>query len=152
MFAQQRETLYEAHWIQSISSSPWSAFTATTIGYVEPAMGITVCSCCAAFMWLSLRSHEWDERLKASLSLGSLTDLSQLLRRVAERVVLWAVLLIDVPVMVVGSIFHFTSHSEISLARFLGEGLIIGTAGVAFTIGHLTSIYALAKGFKFTPD
>lgn len=152
MFAQQRETLYEARWIQSISSSPWSIFTATTIGYAEPAMGIAVCSCCAAFMWLSLRSHEWEESLEASLSLGSLTDLSRLLVRIVKRVVLQAVILIDVPVMVVGAIFYFISHSEISLTRFLGEGLIIGTAGVAFTIGLLTSICALAKGFKFTPD
>ena len=152
LFAQQRETLYEARWIQSISSPPWSAFTATTIGYVEPVLGIAVCLCCAVFMWFSLRSHEWEEGLKAPLSLGSLTDLSQLLLRIFVRVILWTVLLIDVPVMAVGAIFYFTFHPEISLARFLGEGLIIGTAGVAFTIGNLTSIYALAKGFKFAPD
>jgi hypothetical protein len=152
LFAQQRETLYEARWIESISSSPWSAFTATKIGYVEPAMGIAVCLGCAAFMWFSLRSHEWEQRLKTSLSLGSLTDIFRLLRQIFERAILWALLLIDAPVMTVGAIFHFTTHSNISLARFLGEGLIIGTAGVAFTIGHLTSIYALAKGFKFTPD
>jgi hypothetical protein len=152
LFAQQRQTLYEAHWIESIGSSPWSAFTATKIGYVEPALGITVCSCCAAFLWLSLRSHEWEGSLKTPLSLGCIADLSRLMRRIFKRVFLRAVLFVDVPVMAVGAIFHFASHSGISLTRFLGEGLIIGTAGVAFTIGNLTSICALAKGLKLTLD
>jgi hypothetical protein len=152
LFAQQRETLYEARWIESMSTSPWSAFSATKIGYVEPAMGITVCTCCAAFMWFSLRSHEWEEGLKASVSLGSLADLLRLMRQISRRFVHWAVLLIDLPVIVVGSIFYFAFGSEISLPHYLGEGVIIGTAGVAFTIGNLASICALAKGFKIALD
>lgn len=152
LFAQQRETLYQASWIQSANSSAWSAFTVSKLGYAEPAMGIAVCSCCAAFLWSALRRDRWEDRSKASSSLSSFSDLLRLLSLTFKRVFLWTLLFIDLPVMGVGSIFYFVSHSNISLARFLGEGLIIGSAGVAFTIGLLTSISALARGFKVTLD
>lgn len=150
IFAQQKETLLEAGWILESTSSRWSAFSVTKVGYAEPAMGITVGFCCAVFMWLALHRPELATMAKSSKGFDSLSEAGQLLYQVFRRVFAWTFFLIDLPVMFTGAALCFWIRGPVALSRFLGEGFIIGTAGVAFTTGLLTSVCAFAQGPNLT--
>jgi hypothetical protein len=145
MFAQQKETLYEAGWIQSQTASPWSAFSVTKVAYAEPALGLAVGSCCAVVMWLSLRESHWKNLSAAATRIHSFTELGLLIDLVFREIFIVSILLIEVPVIATGAIACFAIDGHISLSRFVGESFVIGTAGVAFSIGLLASICILGQ-------
>ena len=148
IFAQQKETLVEAGWIQSSAGTRWSAFSVTKVGYAEPAMGIAVGFCCAAFIWLALHRPELGTLAESSGERDSPGEIGRLLYLVFRKAFAWAILLIDFPVMLTGAVAYLAIGGPVSLSRFLGEGFIIGTAGVAFSTGLLTAIGAFTHGVE----